>query len=75
MVSDFKPPLLIAEISANHDKSLEQLLALIDMSYHAGWNCVKLQTYTAESLTLKSSHPSLKIDKMWGESNLYDLYT
>ena len=75
MVSDFKPPLLIAEISANHDKSLEQLLALIDMSYYAGWNCVKLQTYTAESLTLKSSHPSLKIDKMWGESNLYDLYS
>ena len=74
MIADFKPPLLIAEISANHDKSLEQLLDLIDISYSAGWNCVKLQTYTAESLTLKSSHPSLKIDKMWGEANLYDLY-
>ena len=74
MASVLNTPLLISEVSANHDKSLKQLFELIDISYRAGWDCVKLQTYTAESLTLNSSHPSLKIDKEWGKSNLYELY-
>jgi pseudaminic acid synthase len=68
-------PLLIAELSANHDKDLSQSLALIDMAADAGWDAFKLQTYTAESLTMKSSHHSLDIDPVWGHANLYDLYS
>ncbi|MGI9390293.1 MAG: N-acetylneuraminate synthase family protein [Boseongicola sp.] len=66
--------LLIAELSANHDQDLDQALALVDIAADAGWDCLKLQTYSAESLTVRSSHPSMSIDKVWGTTNLWDLY-
>jgi sialic acid synthase SpsE len=66
--------LLIAEVSANHDRDLDQALALVDIAADAGWDCLKLQTYTPESLTMRSDHPSMTIDKVWGTTNLYDLY-
>lgn len=67
-------PLLIAELSANHDKNLDQALALVDIAADAGWDCVKLQTYDADSLTMRSNHPSLRIDSIWGSTDLYALY-
>ncbi|WP_108483645.1 N-acetylneuraminate synthase family protein [Oceaniglobus ichthyenteri] len=67
-------PLLIAEISANHDRDLDQALALVDIAADAGWDCLKLQTYNADSLTIPSDHPSMKIDPVWGHENLYALY-
>ena len=69
-----EPTLLVAEISANHDQDLNQALALVDIVADAGWDCVKLQTYDVESLTLRSTHSSMKIDPVWGTDNLYDLY-
>jgi sialic acid synthase SpsE len=66
--------LLIAEISANHDRDINQALSLVDIAYEAGWDCLKLQTYTAESLTMLSNHPSTKLDPIWGAKNLYELY-
>jgi sialic acid synthase SpsE len=65
---------LIAEVSANHDGDLDQALALVDAAAAAGWDSVKLQTYTADSLTLDSRHPSMKVDPIWGRETLYDLY-
>jgi len=67
-------PLLIAEISANHDRDLDQALALVDIAADAGWDCLKLQTYDADSLTLRSDHPSMRIDPVWGKATLYELY-
>jgi len=72
---DFSDPFLIAEISANHDKSFDQLSKLIDIAHQAGWNCVKLQTYSAESLCVKSTHPSTLVGKEWGSKTLYELYS
>ena len=66
--------LLIAEISANHDRDLDQALALVDVAAVAGWDCVKFQTYDADSLTVPSQHPSMRIDPVWGSDNLHDLY-
>jgi len=66
--------LLIAELSANHDGDLEQALKLVDLAAEAGWDAFKLQTYTADSLTLDSDHPSMAVDPVWGRSNLYELY-
>ncbi|WP_102107860.1 N-acetylneuraminate synthase family protein [Oceaniglobus roseus] len=66
--------LLIAEISANHDRDLDQALALVDIAADAGWDCLKLQTYDADSLTVPSDHPSMRIDKVWGKDTLYELY-
>ncbi|NRB00409.1 MAG: N-acetylneuraminate synthase family protein [Rhodobacteraceae bacterium] len=65
---------LIAEVSANHDRDLDQALALVDIAADAGWDALKLQTYSADTLTMRSDHPSMTIDKVWGTTNLYDLY-
>lgn len=65
---------LIAELSANHDGDLDQALALVDIAADAGWDAFKLQTYSADSLTVNSAHPSLHIDPIWGKPNLYELY-
>jgi len=65
---------LIAELSANHDRDLDQALALVDIAADAGWDCVKFQTYNEDSLTVPSRHPSMRIDPVWGTDNLYDLY-
>ena len=65
---------LIAELSANHDRDLDLALKLVDIAADAGWDCIKFQTYNADSLTVPSSHSSMKIDKVWGTDNLYDLY-
>jgi len=66
--------LLIAEVSANHDKDLEQALALVDIAADTGWDCLKLQTYSADSLTVRSEHASMQIDAVWGKTNLHELY-
>lgn len=66
--------LLVAELSANHDKDLDYALSLVDVAADCGWHCLKLQTYTAESLTMRSSHRSMTVDPVWGHTNLYDLY-
>jgi len=74
LISRDAKSLLIGELSANHDHDLSQALALVDIAADAGWDCVKLQTYSADSLTMRSNHASLKIDPVWGFQNLYDLY-
>lgn len=73
-IGEDEKALLIAELSANHDRDLDQALALVDIAADAGWDCLKLQTYTPESLTMRSDHPSMRIDKVWGTTNLWDLY-
>ena len=65
-ISPIERPLLIAEVSANHDRDLDQALALVDIAADAGWDCLKLQTYTADTLTMRSNHQSMKIDPIWG---------
>lgn len=68
------PAFLIAEVSANHDRDLEQALSLVDIAADAGWDALKLQTYDADSLTIPSDHPSMRIDPIWGHERLHDLY-
>lgn len=65
---------LIAELSANHDGDLDQALRLVDLAADAGWDAFKLQTYTADSLTVPSDHPSTRVDPVWGQPTLYELY-
>lgn len=67
-------PFLIAELSANHDRDLDLALKLVDIAADAGWDCVKFQTYDADTLTVPSTHRSMRIDPVWGTDNLYDLY-
>lgn len=75
IIGDGAPAFLIGEISANHDGDLNQALALIDLAAEAGFDAVKLQTYTADSLTVPTAHPSARVDPVWGAHNLYELYS
>lgn len=70
-------PYLIAEMSGNHNQSLDRALAIVDAAATAGADAIKLQTYTAETMTLDVSGPGFVIedpDSMWTGRQLFDLY-
>ena len=54
-IAENKPPYIIAEISANHNGSIDNAYSIIDMAKRAGADAVKIQTYTADTLTLNAS--------------------
>ena len=66
---------IIAELSANHNGSFEIALETIRAAKRAGANCIKLQTYTADTLTIDSAKDDFIIkDTIWNGQNLYKLY-
>jgi pseudaminic acid synthase len=71
------PPFVIAEMSGNHNQSLERALAIVDAAAQAGAHAIKLQTYTADTMTLDVRGGSFEIsdpDSLWAGQNLHDLY-
>ena len=71
------PPFVIAEVSGNHNQSLERALAIVDAAAQAGAHAIKLQTYTADTMTLDVRGGSFEIsdpDSLWAGQNLHDLY-
>lgn len=71
------PPLIIAELSGNHNGSLDRALELVDVAASAGAHAVKLQTYTADTMTIDLSEREFFIsdpDSLWKGESLYALY-
>ncbi len=76
LIGGENPPFIIAEMSGNHNQSLERALDIIDKVAEADADAVKLQTYTPDTLTIKSSKNDFIIKGgLWDGSSLYDLYS
>lgn len=77
IISENQPPFIIAELSANHNNSIKRTLNLIDEAKRAGADAVKIQTYTADTMTLKSNSKDFLINdkkSLWHGQYLYQLY-
>lgn len=68
---------VIAELSANHQHDLERAFELVRAAAAAGANAVKLQTYTADTMTIDADSPLFRIGSgtVWEGERLYDLYS
>ncbi|MFL2771686.1 MAG: pseudaminic acid synthase [Rhodospirillaceae bacterium] len=71
------PPLIIAEISANHGGDYNRAIRIIDGAAEAGADAIKFQAYTADSLTINSKKDDFLLagPSLWQGQRLYDLYT
>ncbi len=70
-------PFIIAEMSGNHNQSLDRALEIVDAAAAAGADAIKLQTYTADTMTLNEQSDQFIIkekDSPWYGENLYNLY-
>lgn len=70
-----KKTYIIAEMSGNHGGKLDKAIEIINAAYNAGADCVKIQTYTADTLTIDCDNSEFKINSgLWNGENLYSLY-
>ena len=77
MWMDLNRPFIIAEMSGNHNQSLERALAIVDAAADAGVDAVKIQTYTADTMTIDIGTGEFFIsdkDSLWKGETLYQLY-
>jgi pseudaminic acid synthase len=72
-----QPPFIIAELSGNHDQSLDKALLMVEAAAKCGADAIKLQTYTPDTITLDVHDNEFFIDNpdsLWHGSSLYNLY-
>lgn len=76
-IAQTEPPFVIAELSGNHNQSLDLALKMVEAAAQAGVDAIKLQTYTAETMTLDCELDDFQIladNNLWKGNSLYNLY-
>jgi len=76
-ISNKTPPFIIAEMSGNHNQSLDRALAIVDAIANSGAQAIKLQTYTADTMTIDLTEREFFISdptSLWQGNSLYKLY-
>ncbi len=69
------PPFVVAEMSGNHRGNINNAIKLLEQAHKSGANAIKLQTYTPDTMTIKSDNEFFKVSKgLWTGYSLYDLY-
>ena len=76
IIKNNSPVMIVAELSANHNGSLKVAIETIKAAKRAGANAIKLQTYTADTLTINSNNKDfiIKSDSIWDGKTFYELY-
>lgn len=77
VIGDGQPPMVIAEMSGNHNQSLATAMRIVDAAAECGADAIKLQTYTPDTLTLDSHDPAFFLPSdgnPWAGQRLWDLY-
>ncbi|GAB3817320.1 pseudaminic acid synthase [Pontibacter rugosus] len=74
LIGDSHKPFIIAEMSGNHNQSLERALQIVDAAAAAGADAIKLQTYTADTMTMPGALTIEDENSLWKGRELYDLY-
>ena len=75
IIGDGYPAYIIAEMSANHSGSIERAKEIIRKAKECGADCVKIQTYTPDTLTIDCHNPYFQVENgTWEGENLYSLY-
>ena len=76
-ISKENKPFIVAEMSGNHNKSLDRAIKIVEAAAESGAHMLKLQTYTADTLTINSKNSDFLISdskSLWKGKTLYDLY-
>src|SRR5436190_15594158 len=77
IIGQGQKPFIIAEMSGNHNQSLERALAIVDAAAQAGAHALKIQTYTADTMTLDIDAKDFRIEdpkSLWKGRSLHSLY-
>ena len=75
IINQYEPPYIIAEMSANHNGSIENAYRIIDMAISCGADAVKLQTYRPDTITMDLKTPEFMIKGgLWDGQSLFELY-
>ena len=74
-IGETNAPFIIAEMSGNHNQSIERAFQIVDAAAKAGAHAIKLQTYTADTITVKGALQIQDEGSLWKGRELYDLYS